>query len=201
MASRFLHLLSEERLDPEAVSNRLSPSASDSDLVRRRPHASRARNRVAWVARLGLQIKHAPPAPKGACHFGRRTMPSIGSAIASGGMLSDTDRCRGHLVFRPRRVSKTHRKGAVSSPVHRASKGACYEPGRQRASFSRRPYFRFSSFDKSDRKSASARFPANSAAISDWNPSAVILMPNGLLLRHISQPQRSGYSPRREVVR
>src|SRR5215204_2563700 len=50
----------------------------------------------------------------------------------------------------------------------------------------RRPYLRgpFSSFDKSDRNSASARFPANWAAISDWNPSAVILMPNGLLLRH-----------------
>jgi hypothetical protein len=47
-----------------------------------------------------------------------------------------------------------------------------------------------------DRKSASARFPANSAAISDWNPSPVILMPNGLLLRQISQLQRSGYSSR-----
>src|SRR5258708_28250583 len=52
MASRFLHLLSEERLDPEAVTNRLSLSASDNDLVRRRPHASRTRNHVAWV---GLQ--------------------------------------------------------------------------------------------------------------------------------------------------
>jgi len=31
MASRFLHLLSEERLDPEAVTNRLSLSASDND--------------------------------------------------------------------------------------------------------------------------------------------------------------------------
>ncbi|MEH2483670.1 hypothetical protein V1282_007027 [Nitrobacteraceae bacterium AZCC 2146] len=50
MASRFLHLLSEERLDPEAVSNRLSLSVTDHDLVRRRPHASRTRNHVAWVA-------------------------------------------------------------------------------------------------------------------------------------------------------
>ena len=50
MASRFLHLLSEERLDPEAVTNRLSLSASDNDLVWRRPHASRARNHVAWLA-------------------------------------------------------------------------------------------------------------------------------------------------------
>src|SRR5260221_1370160 len=52
MASRFLHPLSEERLDPEAVTNRISLSASDNDLVQRRPHASRARNHVAWV---GLQ--------------------------------------------------------------------------------------------------------------------------------------------------
>jgi hypothetical protein len=65
----------------------------------------------------------------------------------------------------------------------------------------RRPYFRarLSSFDRAVRKSASARFPANWAAISDWNPSAVILMPNGLLLRRISQLQRSGCSPRREI--
>jgi hypothetical protein len=61
-------------------------------------------------------------------------------------------------------------------------------------------YFRFSSFANSDRKSASARFPANWAAISDWNPSPVILIPNGLLLRNISQLQRSGYSPRRDVT-
>src|SRR5450759_4733765 len=60
----------------------------------------------------------------------------------------------------------------------------------------RRPYLsgRFSSFDKSDRKSASARFPANFAAMSDWNPSPVILMPKGILLRRISQLQRSGRS-------
>src|SRR5258706_6414088 len=50
MASRFLHLLSEERLDPEAVTNRLSLFVNDSDLVRRRPHASRTRNLVAWAA-------------------------------------------------------------------------------------------------------------------------------------------------------
>src|SRR5258705_10298360 len=50
MASRFLHLLSEERLDPEAVTNRLSLFVTDNDLVRRRPHASRARNLVAWAA-------------------------------------------------------------------------------------------------------------------------------------------------------
>src|SRR5258705_2691403 len=50
MALRFLHLLSEERLDPEAVTNRLSLFVTDNDLVRRRPHASRARNHVAWAA-------------------------------------------------------------------------------------------------------------------------------------------------------
>src|SRR5258705_2815376 len=44
IGSRFLHLLSEERLDPEAVTNRLSLSASDNDLVQRRPQANRARN-------------------------------------------------------------------------------------------------------------------------------------------------------------
>jgi hypothetical protein len=37
-------------MDPEAVTNRLSLSASDNDLVRRRPHASHTRNHVAWVA-------------------------------------------------------------------------------------------------------------------------------------------------------
>jgi hypothetical protein len=59
----------------------------------------------------------------------------------------------------------------------------------------RRPYllWRFSSFAKSDRKSASACFPANCAAPSDRNPSPVILMPNGFLLRRISQLQRSGF--------
>jgi hypothetical protein len=62
------------------------------------------------------------------------------------------------------------------------------------------PYLRFSSFDNSARNSASARLPANCAAVSDWYPSPVILMPNGLLLRHISQPQRSGCWPRREVT-
>src|SRR5258708_15454967 len=39
-------------------------------------------------------MKHAAPAPKRAWHVGRPTMPSIGSAIASDGMLSDTDRWR-----------------------------------------------------------------------------------------------------------
>jgi len=39
-------------------------------------------------------MKHAAPAPKRAWPVGRPTMPSIGSAIASDGMLSDTDRWR-----------------------------------------------------------------------------------------------------------
>jgi hypothetical protein len=58
----------------------------------------------------------------------------------------------------------------------------------------------FSSFDNSARNSASSRFPANWAAMSDWYPSPVILMPNGLLLRCISQLQRSGFWPVREVT-
>jgi hypothetical protein len=56
----------------------------------------------------------------------------------------------------------------------------------------RRPYFRFSSCDKSNKKSVSACLSANLAAVSDWYPSPVILMPNGVLLRCISQTQRSG---------
>ena len=47
-----------------------------------------------WNSRLGLQMKHAAPAPKEAWHAGRPTMRSIESAIASDGMLSDTDRWR-----------------------------------------------------------------------------------------------------------
>src|SRR6266566_7727555 len=39
-------------------------------------------------------MKHAAPARKRAWHVGRPTMPSIESAIASDGMLSDTDRWR-----------------------------------------------------------------------------------------------------------
>ena len=70
-----------------------------------------------------------------------------------------------------------------------------YERGRQL----RRPYLRgrFSSFDRAARNSASACLPANCAAVSDWYPSPVILMPNGLLLRRISQLQRSGGPTRR----
>jgi hypothetical protein len=45
-----------------------------------------------WNSRLDLQMKHAAPAPKKAWHVGRPTMPSIGSAIASDGMLLDTAR-------------------------------------------------------------------------------------------------------------
>src|ERR1700674_2948072 len=47
-----------------------------------------------WNSRLDLQMKHAAPAPKKAWHVGRPTMPSTGSAIASDGMPSDTDRWR-----------------------------------------------------------------------------------------------------------
>jgi hypothetical protein len=53
-------------------------------------------------------------------------------------------------------------------------------------------HFRFSSFNKSNRKSASACLPANLAAESDWYPSPVILIPNGLLLRCISQAPAIG---------
>jgi hypothetical protein len=44
-------------MDPEAVTNRLSLSASDNDLVRRRQHASRARNHVAWVAFSAINVR------------------------------------------------------------------------------------------------------------------------------------------------
>src|SRR5258708_2637168 len=47
-----------------------------------------------WNSRLDLQMKHAVPAPKKAWHVGRPTMRSTGSAIASDGMPSDTDRWR-----------------------------------------------------------------------------------------------------------
>ena len=40
----------------------------------------------------------------------------------------------------------------------------------------------------------------DAAAPLDWNPSPVTLMPNGLLLRRISQLQRSGCSRCREVT-
>lgn len=153
-------------------------------------------------SRLGLQMKHAARHQMGHGTLGEPTMPSIGSAIASDGMLSDTDRWRwAPRLPSPTSFENSQKRSCDSHQYIVRTKGACSEPGRQRASFSRRPYFRFSSFDRSDRKSASARFPANSAAISDWNPSPVILMPNALLLRHISQLQRSGYSPRREVMR
>jgi len=69
MAARFLHLLSEEHMDPEAVSNRLSLSVYDNDLVRSRPHASRTRNRVAWVAlqqSLSVQGPFATGSPNSA---------------------------------------------------------------------------------------------------------------------------------------
>ena len=45
-------------MDTEAVTNRLSLSASDNDLVRRRPHASRARNHVALGRTSAINGRH-----------------------------------------------------------------------------------------------------------------------------------------------
>jgi hypothetical protein len=101
----------------------------------------------------------------------------------------------------PDEFRKLARKEAVTVTTTSCAQRCVLRTGAAARIVLRRPYFRFSSFDKSDRKSASARFPANSAATSDWNPSPIILMPNGLLLRHISQLQRLGDSPRRELMR
>ena len=59
-------------MDPETVTNRLSLSASDNNLVRRRPHASRARNHVAWIA-----LRHQWPS-------GSETKISSALAVAVG---------------------------------------------------------------------------------------------------------------------
>ena len=47
-----------------------------------------------WNSRLGSKMKRAAPAPRKAWRAGRPTAPSIGSAIASDGMLSDMHRWR-----------------------------------------------------------------------------------------------------------
>ena len=102
----------------------------------------------------------------------------------------------GHLVFRPRRVSKTRRKEAVTV----TSCVPCSEPGRQRACS---PGGLTSVFLLSINRieNPQARVSRQIGRPSRIETRPVILTPNGLLLRHISQLKRSGYSPRREVMR
>jgi hypothetical protein len=47
-----------------------------------------------WNSRFDLKMKRAAPAPRKARRVGRPTALSIGSAIASDGMLSDMRRWR-----------------------------------------------------------------------------------------------------------
>ena len=70
-----------------------------------------------WNSRLGSKMKRAAPAPRKAWRAGRPTAPSIGSAIASDGMLSYMHRwrwgfpvpCPTSFANSPRRTCDHHR--------------------------------------------------------------------------------------------